>query len=343
MIHIVWWKWNSEVFRNRGANNCIYEHDVPMYMDAFPENSQTVYLDGFQNLPANTGAIVVLNGAVVKAVDVELLNHHISQMPWVVVLSMQDDNSRLPLHSLRHPNMKIWVHSPKPGLKNSNECFSWAMPNHDYARRIPVGYTKMFRNLSSDIIATPRTLDWLFIGRVGYSSRQDWFAALKSLIGNKFSEPAVFAHNERRIWSNEGVFGEVTIGNLPASEEQYVSMTCSAKVIICRPASCTPETGRLYEALEAKCVPIVSRCAPDNWNEVYNWENYWEYVFGETPPFPIINGPDELESAIQKALHDWPSNVNHIYSWWTDYKQRLFKTLKEEVRELQLSAKRTIL
>lgn len=339
MIHILWWKWDFKHFRNGPPDTCIYDHDAPMYMDIFPEGEEVQYVDEFTQLPLGAGAIVVLNGAKMSLVQFDELRELIKPLPWVVVFSVQDDNSRFPLHILEHPNMKIWVHAPKPGVRAGKEPFSWAAPHHDYARRLPVGYTKMFRRITAEQRAVPRVFDWSFTGITGQSTRLDWWNALRDLCGSAFHNPTmeapkrVSSHEglspDRQIWCNKGHW----VGML--ADEDYVSMTCASKIAICRPASCTPETGRLYEALEAGCVPIVTRTAPGAWGEVYDWTRYQEYIFGETPPFPVIDGPNDLQAAIQDALREWPENAHRISIWWTDYKERLKKTLWEEVRELQ--------
>ena len=319
--YVVWWQWNFHAYRDGGSTGCVYEHDTALFMDMFPEPENT-YIGNFSDLPPKTGAIVVVNGARADSSYIPALQKFIKDMPWVVVFSMQDDNSILRLHELKHPNMKIWVHSPKCG----GAGFEWSQNNHDYARRIPVGTTKLFRNLSPEQRATPKTIDWLFIGRLGFSTRVEWFVALRDLVGNKFTDTGTL--NERRIWTQDGCTEEWV------TEEKYVNMMLAAKVVICRPASCTPETGRLYEALEAGCVPIVARCATGDWNQKYNWQAYWPYVFGEIPPFPIIDGPRDLARGIQEALNEYPENANRIQIWWADYKIRLAKQLHDEVNLL---------
>jgi hypothetical protein len=337
-MNIVWWKWNFARYRDIDSVKCICEHDTPMYMDIFPESEKIIYHGDFDALPAQTGAIVIINGAVVKLTDIEVLNEYIKTMPWVVVFSMQDDDSDFPLHELRHSNMKIWVQSPKPGGKG----ISWAANNHNAFRRVPVGYTQMFRHISAEQKRIPRTLDWFFSGINGPGLRIEWETALKNLMGDVYNEPQIpepkiadknrYAF-ERQVWCNKGHWRGML------DESDYVHMTCSAKVIICRPAPCGPETGRLYEALEAGCVPIVPQFPPlGAWAESYDWRDYWEYVLGEKPPFPIINDASDLAGEVRNAIQEWPANAQRISVWWTDYKERLKKVLWDEVKELQRKA-----
>lgn len=304
MIHLVWWRFNQHQLRNTLETDSTIQgiHSTIMYSDFFPE-PQFKYVYGFGDLPYDSGALVIVNGGNCRPDEMEILNALIRPLPWVVIMVVFDEGSLLPLAQIRHPNMKIWVQEPKIGV-------------HDNMRRIPLGYTLWAKqNLP---LALSRPWDWFFGGRMGHVP--EWDKAIRNLTNGRLYDVPRDAENYIIDCLN------------PASYMQAMGV---AKVIPCRPGNCTPETSRVYEALEAGCVPIVCKFPPEGgWKVNYPWPNYWEYVLGENPPFPIINGPEELAGAIQQALAEWPINARRIGEWWHQYKRNLHAILFTEIQEL---------
>ena len=83
-------------------------------------------------------------------------------------------------------------------------------------------------------------------------------------------------------------------------------------------------------------MPIASGVAGgEGWNIRYDWSKYWEYVFGEKPPFPVINSPEQLADTVQNVLDNWTEYGKIVPAWWKDYKFRFTHVLREEVRILR--------
>ena len=288
-MYVVWWYWSLD-YR---WNGCVYDHDTALFEDFFPRG-QHQYVNSFDDLPSDTGAIVVLNGENTDA-QKTVVAEKIKTLPWVVLFSIQDGNARLHLEEFQHPNMRIWVHAAKKG-------------RHDDYRHVPVGYAHSFRYSAVD---ATKTLDWLFIGR-NHPELPEWTRALNSLVGG--------VPTERCVWSNQGILIPDRPHNM-VSDDEYVRLMCSAKIVICRPPGLRLfETGRVYEALEAGAIPIA--CPGD-----------WEYVLGEQPPFPITDAAN-LETCLQSTLRTWPERVLEIQDWWKSYKARLKVELVNDIEKI---------
>jgi hypothetical protein len=58
-------------------------------------------------------------------------------------------------------------------------------------------------------------------------------------------------------------------------------------------------------------------------------------VFGEKPPFKIVESSYELANAMNQALAEWTSDTPKIMqNWWLKHKHRLIMELREDVRRL---------
>jgi hypothetical protein len=116
----------------------------------------------------------------------------------------------------------------------------------------------------------------------------------------------------------------------------YDLFMAAAKVVPCRP-SAGPETARVYEALELGCVPIVTDIPESGWPvpEGYAWRGYWEWLLGEKPPFPVIDGPDQLAGAMKEILDNWPESGRIVTGWWARYKRKINQVLRNDILELR--------
>ena len=179
---------------------------------------------------------------------------------------------------------------------------------------LPAGPLQQVQECLPNMVGN-KTWDWSWTGSIRDIK---WDAEIRALPGN----------------------GKYCTGHL--GHEGYTQLLLDSKVVPCRPSWTSPETCRLYDALEAGCVPIVGTYPSENppghcwWrNYKYDWPHFWENVLGETPPFPVITSSDQLAGAVQMALAEWPANAQRISTWWNLYKARLIDSLQAEVRRLQ--------
>ncbi len=113
----------------------------------------------------------------------------------------------------------------------------------------------------------------------------------------------------------------------------YYKLLARTKIIPCRPTDFSPETARVYDALEAGCIPIVGVYPAHPWwrwaTPPIDWPRYWIGMFGENPPFPVIPDPTLLGATVQNTLNRWPEISKQVFNWWTNYKTALRTKLNE--------------
>ena len=297
MIPIVWWRFNVDQLRGIDTDTTVQGvHSTIMYSDMFPEPEFEYHYD-FDSLKPNQNALVVVNAGAWHPEFVDVLNHHLATRAGSIVFVVFNEDNHLDLGRLNCS--RIWTQEPKPGL-------------HDSVRRLPLGYTRWAKKVQSP----PRTLDWFFSGRLHHIP--EWHSAITSLDGGFKNEVSV---------CDDGI---QVVGHLDSAE--YMRLLCSSKVAVCRPGNCTPETSRVYEALEVGCVPIVPRYPPEgHWKQYYGAPHYWEYVLGENPPFPVIDHPKELADCLKNTLLNWHQLAPQVSVWWEQYKLRLKQELRDEL------------
>ena len=238
------------------------------------------------------GAVIVFPGrAQVDYID--QLNKDISCLKWVVLIITGDEEGLFPIDKIEHPNMELWVMSAKPGARG-----------HPFLN----GYTPQTKLL--DGMSYQKETDWFFAGQVTHKRRELCAAKLKEIGGGVLVETEGFTKG------------------LPHAE--YFEKLAGAKVAPCPSGPQTPDTFRLYEALEAHSIPIVDIKTPEN-----NYPDYWGNLFGEEVPFPVIRCDYEsLPSYMSELLADYPASSNKVVAWWLRYKRKLTNALNESIHKV---------
>jgi hypothetical protein len=283
------------------------EYRMGFFEDAFPRNSCNWYHSFADFHDEANGAIVVINGAAADAVT-----------------ETRDKQMRVLNDQLRAFR---WVMLVSIGDEGSGQHLEWIdHPNcsiwvydpkpgkHDAFHHLPAGTIQQVPELF------PRCSQWKIFDWSWSGSIRDinWDAAIRALPGH-------------------GSYYDSHLGY-----EGYVQLLADSKIVPCRPSWTSPETCRVYDALECGAIPIVGILPGENppghywWRDFnFDWPNFWTGVLGEKPPFPVISSPDQLADAVMAALADWPNNMDRCAIWWADYKKRLKETLQFEVRRLQ--------
>lgn len=345
-LYVIWWKfghYHKGIEGDTWYPNPVKCHQTTMLSEIFPE-PEWIYIRDFSELPKDTGAIVIVSGGAFLTIPqhnwvidaIPMLQAHIMALPWVVIVCCYDSESAFQVDQLKHDNMKIWIQEPKPGpgVALEGRIPAIGMLNHHCYRHIPVGHTRsaieFLPGFQREIEEKPWA--WFFAGRVNDEGRLAWTDAIRALPG---ASGAILVKDGRGTFCPQIRHADNSMTSILTTRE-YMRGFALAKVIPCRPAPCTPETARIYDALEAGCVPIVP-CVAGNegWNIRYDYREYWTYVFGEQPPFPVISGPEELAGAMKETLDNWPERSKIVSSWWTNYKIRLAAELRQEVETLE--------
>lgn len=250
------------------------------------------------------GAIIVFPArAQVEFVD--RLNEDIAKLKWVVLILTGDEEATFPFEQLNHANAKLWVMSPRKG--------------RDYpkgTRFIGTGYPPQAREWLPQFgaQANTRAIDVFFAGQITHERREQMSAQLDVMA-------------EKMDVDFMGTTG-FTEGYDPKNYYMRLANTIVA------PAPSGPETPdsfRLFEALEAGCIPIADARVQSGKDNSAFGDDYWTWFFGEEPPFPVLTNYDQLPGYTMAALEDWKNLSNHVSAWWMKKKRQMAYWLEDDL------------
>lgn len=236
------------------------------------------------------GAVVVIP-ARFHAADVDIINAELARLDWCVVILSSDEEALFPHDAIRHPNCRVWTATPHPDRFSGDRVLGHYLPPQ-----------------ATDLIAgcehDERPLDWFWSGQANHTRREDLWKALRRLPGGEAHRTPGF-----------------TQGMPPAD---FYGRLCAAKVAPAPAGPATPDSFRLWEALEAGCVPIADACSA----RVPNG-GYW-VLFGDVP-FPTVDDWRELPDVLASALADWSMLSVECSAWWQQHKRSLAKRLTADI------------
>lgn len=218
---------------------------------------------------------------------------------WVLAFRCGDEEDQFDLTQIRHRNLRWWVQSPR------------ADKNYGDARLFGVGFPPHFNKLPAD--PPVKDLDVALSAQCTHPRRKEAFEALRH----------VHPSYNTLIHPTEGF----TKGIPP---EAYTDAMVRAKVAPAPAGPATADTFRLFEALEAHCVPIADDCSLFSSSWV---TGFWRRLFPDAP-FPILTDYTELAPLAAAALDGWPANANRIAAWWIQQKRRYAHWLREDLEVL---------
>ena len=163
---------------------------------------------------------------------------------------------------------------------------------------LPIGY-KSGTLFNNDVVG--RKYKWAFIGTPQKSSRQDLLFQLSDI------EPS-FSHKTKQ-------FNEEIINVSEMSE-----ILTSTEFIPCPNGFVHPETYRLYEALECKCIPII--------------ENTYKYYDRLFPNNPFIKVDRWIEA--RPIIKEWKEDKikqkrEECRIWWCKYKNQIQEFILDKI------------
>jgi hypothetical protein len=250
------------------------------------------------NPPAETGAVVVCPA---RYYTPEQVNDLIRPLPWCVLILTSDEESTFDQTAIDHPNVKCWVMTPRPDR-----------PYHEGTRFIGEGFNPATRPTLKATGNPARTTDVYLAGQDTHRRRHDLFDKLEG---------------SQRGWSRDVTRTPGFMQGFDRTE--YLSRMASAKVAPCPSGPATPDSFRLYEALEAGCVPLADMTAPGT----YPGRGYWDMVMPGAP-FEQVAHWHEVEKYIATALHGWPRKAAECQAWWVRHKRRMALDLLDDVAEV---------
>lgn len=216
---------------------------------------------------------------------IDNLNADLSKLKWVLLILTANEFGSDAYKDIKHPNMKIWLQTPK----QSDEA----------DRFLPLGYPTEIKPKR-----VKKKYQWFFSGQITNPVREQCVEVLRELKDGKLIETAGF-------W--QGV-----------EHSEYIKLMAQSRVIPCPSGPATPDTFRLYEALELGCIPIVDS----------SW--YWYKLFG-MPPFPILENWNNLP-IVMSTIQNNERFAKTIFDWWGNFKDELIKNLFADIKELENKA-----
>lgn len=254
--------------------------------------------DHTEDLAEVAGGAVIVMPARAQVAYVKRLNEDLARLDWVVLILTGDEEASFPAEQVSHPNLRMWVMSPRPGR-----------PAHESAVKLGTGFPPQLHTLMP-LTAPDKTSDFFFAGQVTHVRRTECVTQLELLDGGECHPSAGFTQG------------------LPPAD--YMAGLARAKVAPCPSGPETPDTFRLFEALEAGCVPVAdtrvqSGLFPDD---------YWLWFFGEEPPFPILREYADLPHYLRESLADYPAVNNRVFGWWQHKKRAMARTLAAQIEDV---------
>lgn len=250
--------------------------------------------------PYNEGAIVIVNGRT-HVKEIAKINADIDRLRWVLFIETGDEEAIFPIDEVRHPIMRKWVQLPR-------------MNRHNDVYKIPNGYRAGTTQILKDMGIRERIHDVTFIGQVNHARREQCIEAFKDLSVNDYP--------------NNYLVVTDGFGDEKLKQVEYLTKLTESKIVLCPSGIETPDTFRLYEALEAGCIPIVDAFATRN----QDW-GFWSYLFDDVP-FPIISYWDKLPDLLPELLKNYPDMANKCFAWWQNKKREIKVKLEQDVKEL---------
>ena len=250
------------------------------------------------------GAVVIINGRT-HTQDAAAINEDIAKLRWVLFIDTGDEEAVFPWREIKHPIMRVWVMMPR---MNQHDDVSFHLPN---------GYRNETHEWLKDIGFKSKPVDWFFSGQVNHARREQCVYELQTFLDN----------NDQT--SNGVLFTGDTFGKEIMPYRDYLTQMAETKIALCPSGIESPDNFRLYEALEAGCLPVVDAFSTNN-----QTPGFWQYLFAGDVPFPIVSYWDKLPDLMPELLKGYPENANKCYAWWQLKKREIKYKMLDDIKEL---------
>lgn len=274
--------------------------DIFAEVDFSPVGSLKYHIVGTFGEARGDGVVAVINGTNHK---IKYLNEKLSVYKWVLLIVVSDENNLFKVDEVKHPNIKIWVQTPR------------ADKDYGDARLFGVGYghsSKYRSKFTQEYLMKP--IDVFISGQNTHSRRETIFSKLF-----EYKE----SHTDNiQINTTKGY----TQGLKPV---EYYRKMAATKVSPCPSGVISPDSFRLYEALEFGAIPIADDVSPAEW---YNSLGYWNKLFPDAP-FPILQD-DEIETRLEALKDNYQQKANLVFAWWIKQKRKYAYDLVDDIRAL---------
>lgn len=273
-----------------------------LHLPPFQKWDQTDLLAMFDERRFEVGPGRVAGGAVVVCPAGDwtpaAVNDLIRDFDWCLLILASDERSTFDHRAVEHPNMRLWVSTPRPGRHEPGE-----------ARYVGEGCPPDTRRIV-DQYDRERLVDCWFGGQVNHDSRRELVRVLATMgdAGRSNPSPGFLQGLDRT---------------------DYLQVLASTRFAPCPAGPGTPDSFRFFEALEAGCVPIVEdRC--DGWEH----PGYWHLTFGDDLPFPVLTDWEYLPGFVADLGLTWQQVANRCGVWWLHRQRTQRRWLAEDLAAL---------
>ena len=261
-----------------GNNEGMYRGWWDMAMLEYFFRDATHY-EGMQQLEQGEGAVVIIPGRALAGKELQV-QKDVNLLPWCVLIVAGDEEGIFDSSKIVHPSMFVWIQNPIP---NKN----------DTGRRIGCGYTPHVGAYDSEVPS--KNLDFFFAGQITHSRRLEMAQSIQDKTG--------------------GLLYPTTGFTKGMPQKEYCGTLARAKVVPCPSGPQTPDTFRIYEALEFGAIPIADEATPKE-----DWAGFWTWLFGDSVPFPVLTNYSDLPGYIDDCVTQYPKLNNRVQAWWQRYK-----------------------
>ena len=265
--------------------------------DLYPHGVKVEHHTGY---PHTDGCALIIPGRY-WADHTEQVNEAIARYKWVLAFLTSDEENWFDHRKVTHSNLRWWIQTPRTG--------------RDYgdARLFGVGFPKHFNDLSGDV--PEKDMDVVLVAQNTHDRRRECFEALEKTAGSQF------------VYATAGFTQSWRDGAGPGD---YAFQMMGAKVAPAPSGAVSPDSFRLWEALEAHAIPIADDISP---LETYDSRGFWEKLLPDAP-FPVLTEYADLSGIIDGALAGWPANTNRVAAWWMREKRRIASDFVKDLTEL---------
>lgn len=258
--------------------------------------------------PTDQGAVVVASGIMLdrKPDECARIKELVAALPWCVFIHTGDESWEFDSHVFERPGLKLLMAHPMPGTPQWGHrqlLLGWPWPSRQALRGMTI------KPLCE------RRLDWSFAGHAfEHPGRAKLIKVLSELSGGEVHVSGGFAQG------------------LPQPE--FLRLLTETRIAPCPAGHKTYESLRLFESIEAGCLPVSER-APLCWR-TSSPPDFWGPIIGEAP-WPLVDDWEQLPEVLARFKKD-PVELqrvtNKVGSWWQRYKRQYVFDLLDDIVEV---------
>lgn len=301
MTKVIWWSNRNEIHPEQQMDSGVLHRLFDG--SAWPTGYEFEEYVGTPQFTYSTEIPVVIVAARHHVDDVGAINAYLTQFDGVVLVLLGDEEAIFPWSEIVHPNIRFWVMMPHPA--KHADMVPWAY-------FFGTGYKADTVDLLPSA-APEKPLAWVFAGQATHARRKQAVDGLRKAMPR-----------------TNGVLAPTSSFTSGMERPEYMNGLAMARIAPCPSGPVTADTMRLYEALEAGCLPIVDY-GPEG-----SPGGFWEFCYGEDHPLIQTNDWNSVGGIIEAELipSRWPRNANLTSAWWQQQKRGMARRLVRDLTEL---------